>query len=146
MKKLVLFSVAMFAFSAFAANKIDFCTGTTSYVKGDLTNMTAKSNDKTLDTCVKNRYADMTTVVSNVLNKTCTDVKNAVSTYCKTGKGTGSYRTETFTYKGKTYNNVLVLYKTTTKCTAKADTTGTNVNNAGERWFFASDECNGVNL
>jgi hypothetical protein len=164
MKKLVLLSVAMFAISLCAAtntststntgtttntgsSKIDFCTG---YVKGDLTSMTTKTHDSSLDQCVKNRYTDMTTVVSNVLNKTCSNVKNAVSTYCKTGKATGSYKTETFTYNGKTYNNALVLYHTTTKCTAKTDTTttttGTHINNPGERWFFASDECSTVNF
>jgi len=101
-----------------------------------------------LDQCVKDRYSKMATVVAG-LSKSCDDpktgIKNVVSTYCKTGKATGAYKTETFTYKGTTYNNALVLYTNTVKCTAKTDTTGTNVNNPGERWFFAADECSTVN-
>lgn len=143
MKKLVLFGLAVFACSLFAATKVDFCTG---YVKGDLDNMTAKAKDATLDQCVRDRYAEMSTNVTNVSNKTCSSLKDVVSSYCKTGKATGSYKTETFSYKGKTYTNALVLYKTTKKCSSKADATGSNVNNPGERWFFASEECSTLNL
>jgi hypothetical protein len=150
MKKLVLLSVAMFALSVCAADKIGFCigkdgNGKLGYVQSDLNNMKGKAADASLDKCVKERYADMTNYVSSVLNDKCSEVRSAVRTFCETKSAPKGYKTETFSYKGKTYNNVLVLHRTTTKCTASTDVAGSNVNNPGDRWFFAPEECVDVN-
>ncbi len=151
MKTLVLVSVAMFALSVCAVEKVGFCIGKDTkgklgYVQGDYNNMKDKSKDTTLDKCVQSRYSTMSDYVSTVLNKTCTDVREVVKSYCKDGKVTGNYTKETFNYKDKPYKDALVLYKNTTKCTATTDSTDKNVNNPGDRWFFAKEECSTVDL
>jgi len=144
MKKLVLISVAMFALSVCAADKIGFCIGKDAngklgYVQSDYNNMKTKTADTTLESCVKQRYEKLSSYVSTVLNKTCSDVRAVVKSYCDGKAVKKPYSVESFTYKGTPFKNALVLH--TTDAPANCPATGTSVNNPGDRWFFGKEEC-----
>ena len=140
MKKLVLISVAMFTLSVCAAGKMGF----KSYVEKDFTNMKTNATDTTLDNCVKTRYTSMSNFVSTVLTSNLNNVKTVVKNYCNGKTVEKPYSVETFTYKGTPYNNALVLR--TTDVPTKCPATGTTVNNPGDRWFFAKEECSGIDF